>query len=294
MGAPRLIRSAFVLCPFCFVLCCAGCRSNNDLVEAELRTKEMQLRSVQEERDHLVAFNDALQREVKALRGVVVTPTPEEASQTCPLRTIVLGRQTGGLDEDGCPGDEALQVLVEPRDAEGHTLKVPGTLLIQALEITPEGLKKPLSAWQFGGDALRRAWRSGLLTTGYYFVLPWKNWPATDKVRVVAQFVLADGRAFEAERDVTVRVAPAGYRKPGPPAEGPPAEPLSPLPAPRPLDPPPLPLPGETARHTTTSGAPPDGAQPAAHWQKARPAPLLDAVQILPPVPLPDRPEWSR
>ena len=78
--------------------------------------------------------------------------TPEEASQTYPLRSLALGRQTGGLDEDGRPGDEALQVLVEPRDADGHTLKVPGTLVIRTLEITPEGIKKPLSAWEISGD----------------------------------------------------------------------------------------------------------------------------------------------
>ena len=184
----------------------------------------MQLADLRTERDQLHSYNDALQREIAALRGGSPTKlSPEEASQTFTLRNIVLGRQTGGLDDDGHPGDEALQVLVEPRDQDGHTLKVPGTLVIRAVEITPEGLKKPLSSWEVTGDALRRSWKNGLLTTGYYLVLPWKVCPTNEKVRVVAEFTLSDGRAFEAEKDVTVRLIPPGHRPPPPPdgANGP-------------------------------------------------------------------------
>lgn len=71
---------------------------------------------------------------------------------------------------------------------------------------------------------------SGLLSTGYVLVLPWKVWPNNDKVRVVAQLRLPDGRLFEADKDVTVHVVPAEKRPP--PTEAP----L--LPPPHPLDPP--------------------------------------------------------
>src|SRR5207247_1708680 len=77
-------------------------------------------------------------------------------------------------------------------------------------------------------------------STGYYLTLPWKTWPATEKVRVVVQFVGQDQRLFEAEKDVTIRLAPDAIRK-MPPADGPPL-PLSPqegnlLPPPRPVEP---------------------------------------------------------
>ena len=222
MRARSRLRSAFVLCPL-LLLGLAGCRGSNcDLVEAELRTREMQLLDIRSERDNLVAHNQALQREINALRGGSPFKTsPEEASQTYPLHSLVLGRQTGGLDEDGQPGDEALQVFVEPRDGDGHTLKAPGTLTVHAFEITTEGLKKPLCSWEVSADELRRSWKSGLLSTGYSLVLPWKVWPSYDKVRVVAQFTLTDGRVFEQDKDVTVRLVPPAHRKPPPgPADG--------------------------------------------------------------------------
>jgi hypothetical protein len=261
MSARSRLRSALVLCPLLFL---AGCRSNCDLVEAELRTREMQLADLRTERDHLHADNDALQREIAALRGGSPTKlSPEEASQTFTLRNIVLGRQTGGLDDDGRPGDEALQVLVEPRDQDAHTVKVPGTLVVRAVEITPEGLKKPLSSWQVTGDALRRSWKNGLLTSGYYLVLPWKVYPSNEKMRVVAEFILSDGRAFEAEKDVTVRLIPPGHRPPPPPDTG--SGPT--LPPPRQLE-----------------GA--DGA--GRRSAPAKPS-LIEAVEFRAPVPLPSR-----
>src|SRR5207302_8908304 len=132
---------------------------------------------------------------------------------------------TGGVDEDGCPGDEALEVVVEPRDADGHTIKAPGSVHVEALEISPEGLKVPLSSWDLTPEQVRHTWRSGLLSTGYFIVLPWKNWPSSEKLRVVAQFTLADGRLFEADKDITVRLSPLTRRKTAPllnPVDGPP------------------------------------------------------------------------
>jgi hypothetical protein len=236
----------------------AGCHGNCDLVEAELRTREIQLADLRAEREHLIAHVEALEHEIAALRGGPLNKVPPEAAvPTHALHALVLGRQTGGLDNDGKPGDEALQVLVEPRDGDGHTVMAAGTLTIRAAEIVPEGLKKPLCSWEVTGDELRHSWKNGLLTTGYYLVLPWKTWPANDKVRVIAQLTLADGRLFEAEKDVTVRLPPPGNRKP--PRDG--------------VDGPPLPT------------SHPEG--PAVLWQPAKNPSLIDAVEFRAPVPLP-------
>jgi hypothetical protein len=189
--------------------------------------------------------NESLMRELSAIRhGALPAATPELASQTYTLKQISLGRGTGGYDDDNCPGDEALQVVVEPKDCDDHTIKAPGALHVEALEISQEGLKLPLCSWDVPPANLRRLWRNGLLSTGYFVVLPWKNWPSTEKIRVVAHFSLADGRVFEAEKDVTIRLTAAAHRKslPAFPVEAPPgpglpgSEPV-PLPVPHKVDP---------------------------------------------------------
>jgi hypothetical protein len=280
MWARRRLASSFGLLAFAFCLVSAGCRSNCDLVEAELRTKELQLANLREERDHLIAQNEALHHQLGLINGPAPYKVSADGTRGSPVRALALGRQTGGVDDDGQPGDEALQVLVEPRDAAGRSVKVPGTLTVQAIEITPEGLKKPLCSWDVPADVLARSWKDGLLTTGYSLVLPWKVWPSSEKLRVVAQFAPAGGRTFEAEKDVTVRLVPVANRKALPePADGGDGPPL----------PPPRPLEGADGLGWRATPAQGGEAQPAALWQPARKPSVADVVRMRAPVPMPAR-----
>jgi hypothetical protein len=137
------------------------------------------------------------------------------------VKEIVLGRQTGGYDQTCGQGDDALQVALEPRDQDGSTIKVPGYLHVDVLEILPGGSKRPLSSWEVPPSQLRHSWKNGFFGSGYFVVLPWKCWPTTEKLRVVAQFMLPDGRLFEADKDVTLHLPPLACRKPLPPPADP-------------------------------------------------------------------------
>ncbi len=244
-----------------------GCR-NCDLLEAELRTRENDLRELRADLARAESHNEALLRELGAVRqSTKALPSPEQAAQTYTLKHITLGRQTGGYDDDNCPGDEALQVILEPRDGDGHAIKAPGALHVEVLEISAQGLKMPLSAWDVSPDQLRRLWRSGLLSTGYQIVLPWKIWPSSDKLRVIAQFTLADGRLFEADKDITIRLPAGGPRRAAPTAITDPALPV--VPAPELPLPPPRKLPASPPPEITVPPLP-TPLEPASMWQPAR------------------------
>jgi hypothetical protein len=190
-----------------------GCRSNSSLVESQLRQRDSQVRQLRDEVDRCGAYNQALEQELRGLRGENPSgDSPEKVAPSYPVRSLVLGRGTGGRDDHGLPGDEALEVHIEPRDPEGNATKAPGTAIVQVVEIGSDGIKRPLSSWDLSQDQLRRSWKTGLLATGYVLVLPWKVWPSTEKLRVTVQFRLCDGRLFEADRDITVRVAPVNQR----------------------------------------------------------------------------------
>jgi hypothetical protein len=260
------------------LLLLGGCRSRSDLVEAELRTKEAKLRDTRDELHREQAYNSALQRELVTLRGNPMAKIfPEGASQTFTLKSITLGRQTGGLSDDNIPGDQALQVAVEPRDGDGHTIKTPGTLIVAALEVTPEGLKKPLCSWRVPPDALRKTWKNGLFSTGYVVVLPWKAYPTQEKMRVVAQFVLSDGRSFEADKDVTIKLIPEAQRKPLPPE----------IPCPTEVVPPgiDLPVPVIPSGPLLEGAKAPEG-ESSKDWGNTAPNALIRAVSLKPPVAL--------
>ena len=223
--------------------------------------------------------------------GVVEPP-----AEPYPVRSLVLGRQTGGQPSETLPADEALRVQVEPRDPEGQAIKAPGALAVEALEVSTDGLKRPLSAWLVSPQELRGKWQSGLFTTGYIVVLPWKVWPSTPTLRIIARFQLLDGRTFEADKDVTIRILPEDKRKTlAPPAAAvetqPPPEALPFMP--KPVAPPPD-KPGDKPLLPAPTPAAPPLPQPTPAESEG--PKLISAkssgkqVELLRPVPIPPEP----
>jgi hypothetical protein len=200
-------------------LVAAGCRSRSDLVEAELRTRDRELREARGELMQSTSMNEALENTLRAQQcnQPVSRPVTGFLSQ---IKDIQLGRGTGGVDENRIPGDQGLMVVLVPRDIDDSPIKAAGTLRVTALQISPEGLKSPLSTWDVSALKLRQSWRSGLFSTGYFVPLPWQALPTTEKLRIVATFMPLEGGVFEAERDITIKLLADAIRCP-PNASGP-------------------------------------------------------------------------
>jgi hypothetical protein len=189
-------------------LALTGCRSpRSDLVEAELRTKDRQLRESQDELLFQRSMNQSLETALRE-RPCAQPPAPRCHSGFGPsIKDVQLARGTGGIDEDNRPGDEGILVVLVPRDIDTSPVKVAGSLKVAAFEITTEGLKIPLSNWDVSATELRKSWRTGLLSSGYHVSLPFQKFPTNPKVRIIATFLPLEGGIYEAEKDVTVRLS---------------------------------------------------------------------------------------
>jgi hypothetical protein len=211
-----------------------GCGPNKryDLIEAELRTRERELAETRQALEQARNLNRAYVQQSQNAGGAgPVVPNPQNPPFV-PMKEIVLGRGTGGVDEDGIPGDEGLMVVVVPRDEDGAAVKVPGGLQIAAWEITPAGMKNPIGHWNVSAEKVRPTWRSGFISTGYFVAVPWQTYPSTEKVRVAVRFTTLDGRAFEADKDIFVKVCSPRPGDSGVPVPTPKREPLFPDPLP--------------------------------------------------------------
>ncbi len=259
-----------------------GCKSNNryDLIEAELRTRERELADTRA----------ALDRSRNLLRAYEVAQqnnSPPTGPQVggggvfMAVKEISIGRGTGGVDDDGLPGDEGLMVVVVPKDEDGSAVKVPARVQMAAWEITPAGLKNPIGSWTVPSDKLRPTWKSGLISSGYFISVPWQTPPSTDRVRIAVRLITTDGRAFEADRDVYVKppYPPRGggnvlpYPQPAPGGAPGPAVPTIPTP------------PG--GRQPLFPEMPPPGvpsAVPPGTEELPPPAPVDRGARLLPPV----------
>jgi hypothetical protein len=227
-----------------------GCRSaNKGIVESELAARESDVRLLKDELDRSEKLNFDLVRELQALRG---QPGPlgliERPTVPYPVQSIQLGNLTSGRHNPSLAGDDGLEVLIEIRDREDQPLKVPGDMVIEALEINPEGLKLPLTVWRVCAADLRGKWKQGLFNTGYLIELtfPADGLPRQEKIRVIVRFTMVDGRTFEAEKDIRVRVIPEANRPKGilPPTKAP-VVPATPTAEP-PTLPTPMPVPSLT------------------------------------------------
>src|SRR5262245_29766750 len=85
----RLLGAVCLLFPLC-----GGCRNTSaELLESELRTRDIQFREALDELKRTESHNEALQRELHSMRQGGINPiSPEHAAQTFALKRIALGR----------------------------------------------------------------------------------------------------------------------------------------------------------------------------------------------------------
>jgi hypothetical protein len=205
----RLCRTGIL---FCVLL--SGCvlRPNTAALENELRAHEDRVLSLEQKLQRANEDLVAARREAEHLREqasangehVLASEQADVLFRAEGLRLNTL--LTGGLDEDGLPGDDVLSLVVEPFDADGQSLKLPGELSIDVTDPAADGENGLVGRWTYSADEVRQAWHSGLLVTGFKFHLPWQSPPQHGTLVVHAKLSVADGRVFDATETVKVSV----------------------------------------------------------------------------------------
>lgn len=200
------------------MLISGGCatRGNVELLESQLREQEDALYAAQAERDQAKAELRIAQQEAQALR-VQLTQQGKEPLLPEQARTLyrVAGVKvnewfSGGLDRDNQPGDDQLNVVLIPHDEHGETVKLPGRVELEAIDLSAPESSRRLGLWEFDSEQVAESWHSGL-TSGFQFRLPLTRPPASAKIVVRAQFDTLDGRQFQTTADLRVTPADIQY-----------------------------------------------------------------------------------
>jgi hypothetical protein len=126
-------------------------------------------------------------------------------------RIVLNSRLTGGYDFDGKPGDEGLLVVVEPQNAAGQYVALPGDLVIEVLDPSVQGPASRLAQWQFDASETVPHLRQTLLGRGFHLQLPWPLHPPTSsKLQVIASYRTPTGTRLADRRDIRVDVVMPG------------------------------------------------------------------------------------
>lgn len=223
----------------CLVVTAAlsGCASvgDVDLLESQLRTQEDTIANLQRqlsvstEELRVAQAESASLRQELTERGRTASILPEQSNVLYRVDGIELNRFfTGGTDKDGQPGDDALTVLLTPRDKDGDLIKVPGEIHVDVFDMTQAPDQQKIGTWDFTAEQSREHWYSGFVGSGFRLELPWQSLPSSTGLTVHAELSTTDGREFHTTRQIKItppqstQTAATTEQKPRVPFEEPP------------------------------------------------------------------------
>ena len=128
---------------------------------------------------------------------------------------ITLNRKlTGGHNTDGHPGDEGVLVVIEPLNAAGELVEVPGDVSIVLLDPAFNDDAARVARWDFNSKEAAAHIKRTPMGDGLHFDLPWPHSPPTHRVlNLYVRYTTADGRRLQVEKQIEVD-PPAGDDKP--------------------------------------------------------------------------------
>ncbi len=128
-------------------------------------------------------------------------------------RVSVNRRASKGQDVDGRNGDEGLNLLIQPRSADGAVVMEAGRLEIDLIDPTGVGDRRQVGHWEFVESetelffARDRAEGEGILLH-----LPWEqNTPQKSKLLVSVRFTDSTGQQFDTSSEIEIDPPTNGY-----------------------------------------------------------------------------------
>ena len=193
-------------------LLASGCasRRNVDLLEAQLREQEGQLRSlqaqVQQAHSELTAarrLNESLkQQAVRQASHGDLLELDEQHFRIAGLKINSL--LTGGFDRDGQPGDDQVTLVFAPIDGRDQPIQVPGHVDCELLELAQTARPKRVALWSFDAKKTDAAWQKTFGKPSYRFELPWQTPPTTSDLEVRVRFITQHGDLFDTTSPIKI------------------------------------------------------------------------------------------
>lgn len=132
---------------------------------------------------------------------------------------VVINRlATQGHDVDGVPGDEGLDLLIQPKSAEGRIQLVGGELTVSVLDPAESPTRQRIGLWKFLASETELFFANNELGSyGILLHLPWdQQTPRNKRLMVHVKFVTQDGRELKTSSEIRI-VPPSAHYSPSDP-----------------------------------------------------------------------------
>lgn len=194
-----------------------GCaaRGNMEMLESELRRQEQTQQELAEElksaRAELrVARSDADSLRTQLSQRGQTSLVSEQAEVLYKAEAIRFNTMlTSGANRDGQPGDDGINILLQPVDSQGDLVKLAGAIEVDLLDLNRDAKSQRIGRWQFTAEEVREHWHRGFLSAGYLFQLDWQTVPVSNELTLHARLATPDGRTFSTTSQVKIDAAGA-------------------------------------------------------------------------------------
>jgi hypothetical protein len=125
---------------------------------------------------------------------------------------IVIHESSAAQDVDTLPGDDGLELLIQPRRADGSVVEQDGLLTVSIVDEAVEPRRR-IGQWQFDPSELACFFvRSEYPDRGILLHLPWDEAiPESGVLTVAVRLVTRDHRVVEDVKRITMAPPPQGY-----------------------------------------------------------------------------------
>ena len=158
--------------------------------------------------------------DVDSDHGIALTGPSQEIGYSQPnpgrigqpeITEVVINRSASrGHDVDGQPGDEGIDLLIQPRTADGQIQLVGGELTVSVVDPEQAPERQRIGLWKFLPQETELFFANDELGShGILLHLPWEqSTPANERLIVHVRFVTPDGRIMKTSSEI--RIVPPG------------------------------------------------------------------------------------
>ncbi|MFK7766248.1 MAG: hypothetical protein AB8B55_03315 [Mariniblastus sp.] len=147
-------------------------------------------------------------------QGIGYERSEPDAMWQAEITEVVINRNASrGHDVDGRPGDEGIDLLIQPRDAEGNIELVGGELTVSVLDPTEAPDRQRVGLWKFLPQETELFFANDEIgNEGILLHLPWEqSTPVNERLMVHVRFVTPDGREMKTSSEIRIVPPAPGY-----------------------------------------------------------------------------------
>jgi len=123
-----------------------------------------------------------------------------------PITEIVINKSvTQGKNSDGRPGDDGIELLIQPKTADGSVVDETGNLTIHLMDPAADEAERQIGQWTFlQEEAILFFAEDELDNRGILLNLKWEMIPINKRLTVYVRFETTDGRIMETTSDIII------------------------------------------------------------------------------------------